>query len=268
MASLQLDAEGFSIMPVSLPRNFDSVESPEAFKRQVGELVSRLEDYLNSIPAIYLLQKKGDKRPVLKKGDLVFNFTQQSGVATLQQWNGRKLIPLSLGTISGDLDLIAHGIGAGTDATKFLRSLGNGRWVLADGPVGPMGPAGPEGPEGDVGPQGPQGDVGPIGPAGPAGPEGPEGDVGPIGPEGPEGDVGPAGPAGADGADGAPGSVWWSGSGFPSAGLGIEGDYYLDVSTGDVYSKSPTGWLLEGNIEGPQGDAGPPAPAMLDVPFL
>lgn len=61
---------------------------------------------------------------------------------------------------------------------------------------------------------------------------------------------------GADGADGAPGSVWFEGTGPPSAGLGIDGDFYLDDANGDVYQKAAGVWSVVANILGPTGPAG------------
>jgi hypothetical protein len=47
------------------------------------------------------------------------------------------------------------------------------------------------------------------------------------------------------------------GNGVPTANQGIQGDYYLDVLTGNVYNKLPNGtWVLVANITGPQGVAG------------
>lgn len=132
------------------------------------------------------------------------------------------------------------------------------------GPPGPPGdPGGPPGPAGPVGPQGPPGPAGPAGPAGspgPAGDPGPQGLPGPTGPaglQGPAGDLGPTGPAGAagaagaDGADGADGlalyrgNAFWSGEGPPAAlPAAIGGDYYVDVSNGQLYQ-------LEGQLPFP-----------------
>src|SRR5215203_4784036 len=55
---------------------------------------------------------------------------------------------------------------------------------------------------------------------------------------------------------GAGGSVWRSGSGVPSAGLGINGDYYLDTDNGNVYRKAAGSYTLVTNIKGPAGTAG------------
>jgi len=52
-------------------------------------------------------------------------------------------------------------------------------------------------------------------------------------------------------------SKWISGSGVPIANQGIQGDYFLDVQTGNVYNKLPNGtWVLVTNITGPQGLVG------------
>jgi hypothetical protein len=58
------------------------------------------------------------------------------------------------------------------------------------------------------------------------------------------------------GAAGAPGSVWYDGSGVPSGGLGINGDYYLENTSGDVYKKVTGTWGIVANIKGPVGASG------------
>ncbi len=66
------------------------------------------------------------------------------------------------------------------------------------------------------------------------------------------------GPAGPSGPSGAPGSVWRNGSGAPSNGLGINGDYYLNDANGDVYQKAAGVYSVVANIEGPTGSPGAP----------
>lgn len=61
---------------------------------------------------------------------------------------------------------------------------------------------------------------------------------------------------GADGADGADGSVWRSGAGAPSNGLGANGDYYLNTSNGDVYEKAGGTYSVVDNLTGPTGATG------------
>lgn len=53
------------------------------------------------------------------------------------------------------------------------------------------------------------------------------------------------------------GAAWHEGSGVPSAGLGNNGDFYLNGSTGDVYTKTLGSWGTPVcNIKGPAGPAG------------
>ena len=50
------------------------------------------------------------------------------------------------------------------------------------------------------------------------------------------------GPAGAQGAPGTPGSIWYNGAGAPSNSIGVDGNYYLDTTSGDVYFKVAGSW--------------------------
>lgn len=125
-------------MSISLTRNFNPSRAttiPElAF--QVGGLFSELEDFLDSRIDMFLVGSKGpeSKKPIpsLKKGDILFDFSKSLGFATLQQWNGEKLVGFDLGSFSGFVNLITQGTGSGTDATKFLKSNGTQGWELAD----------------------------------------------------------------------------------------------------------------------------------------
>lgn len=89
------------------------------------------------------------------------------------------------------------------------------------------------------------------------GPPGEKGDTGGVGPAGPQG-AGIQGPSGTNGSNGtngtagAPGAVWRSGSGAPSNGLGVNGDFYLDTATGNVYEKAAGVYTIVMNIQGPQ----------------
>ena len=72
----------------------------------------------------------------------------------------------------------------------------------------------------------------------------------PRGRKGDEGDPGPAGPPGIpgrDGVDGTNGTSVHTGIGAPSAGLGNDGDVYIDADNGDVYEKSGGSWSLTGS---------------------
>jgi hypothetical protein len=88
---------------------------------------------------------------------------------------------------------------------------------------------------------------------------GPQGETGAAGADGEDGAQGPQGDPGAAGADGEDGTdgityTWRNGTGVPDNGLGINGDYYLDDATGDVYFKAAETYSVVSNIEGPQGD--------------
>ena len=78
-------------------------------------------------------------------------------------------------------------------------------------------------------------------------------DFSPPGPTGAAGPPGADGDPGANGADGDPGAVWRNGSGVPSSGLGINGDYYLDDDTGDLYEKAAGAYSVVANINGTDG---------------
>lgn len=142
-----------------------------------------------------------------------------------------------------------------------------------------------EGPAGSAGPQGAQGPEGPQGAVGPAGEDGsqiysdtgaPDAAIGAVGDYyldtdtgelyGPKDDSGWGSPSivlmgedgqdGADGADGEDGSQIYSGTGAPDATLGVEGDYYLDTSSYELYGpKTVGGWGTPLNLKGADGNA-------------
>ena len=58
------------------------------------------------------------------------------------------------------------------------------------------------------------------------------------------------------GTGGGGGTVWYTGSGAPSGGLGVDGDYYLRQSDGDVYLKAAGAWTVVMNLKGPTGATG------------
>jgi hypothetical protein len=66
---------------------------------------------------------------------------------------------------------------------------------------------------------------------------------------------GPPGTAGANGA------TWYSGSGAPESGLGLNGDFYLRTSNYDVYKKVAGAWGVLLNIKGATGGTGGTGPA-------
>ena len=72
--------------------------------------------------------------------------------------------------------------------------------------------------------------------------------------------VGPAGPPGADGAAGAPGTpgrTILSGVGAPGAEIGLDGDFYIDLSIPAMYGPKTAGaWAGSVPMTGPQGPQG------------
>lgn len=70
--------------------------------------------------------------------------------------------------------------------------------------------------------------------------------------------IGPQGPAGASvkGDEGNPGSKIYTGSNDPATALGVNDDIYVNIVSGNVYSKKLDTWAMDGNIKGPQGPAG------------
>jgi len=132
--------------------------------------------------------------------------------------------------------------------------------VAVEGPAGPPGKTGATGPSGSVGPAGaagstgPQGCEGPAGPAGPAGETGAAGCQGPVGETGAQGATGPAGPQGTAGADG---KTILNGTGPPSESEGVEGDFYIDTASSEIYGpKTKSGWGAGTSQVGPAGPSG------------
>jgi hypothetical protein len=63
-----------------------------------------------------------------------------------------------------------------------------------------------------------------------------------IGGIGATGATGATGGTGGTGAPGTPGTKWYAGPGLPNDGVGIDGDFYLNTTNGDVYIKVGTTW--------------------------
>lgn len=79
---------------------------------------------------------------------------------------------------------------------------------------------------------------------GATGPQGEKGDTGATGPQGPQGEKG------ATGAPGKDGTIWLTGSGEPTAETGNDGDFYINLTTGELYLKESGEWSNIGNICG------------------
>ena len=74
------------------------------------------------------------------------------------------------------------------------------------------------------------------------------------GADGTDGTQGIQGIQGIQGADGIAGARWYSGNGAPSSSIGATGDYYLDGSTGNIWTRTPSQWFPSGeNIKGADG---------------
>jgi len=65
-----------------------------------------------------------------------------------------------------------------------------------------------------------------------------------------------AGKKGTDGTNGTAGSSWYNGTTVPSAGTGVDNDYYINKTNGDYYQKQVGAWVLQGNLTGPSGSGG------------
>lgn len=58
------------------------------------------------------------------------------------------------------------------------------------------------------------------------------------------------------GTAGAAGSVWYSGTTAPASGTGVNNDFHLNTTTGDVSKKTSGSWAVVDNLTGPQGIKG------------
>lgn len=74
---------------------------------------------------------------------------------------------------------------------------------------------------------------------------------------GPDGIDGTDGTDGIDGIDGTDGKTIRNGSGVPSSGLGVDGDFYIDTTAKTIYGPKTSGaWGSSTSIVGPTGAAG------------
>ncbi len=98
--------------------------------------------------------------------------------------------------------------------------------------------------------------TGPTGPTGLTGPAGSNGAVGATGATGTAGASGATGPTGATGAAGVS-ENWLSGSGAPTGGQGVVGDWYFRTSNNQILEKTATTtWTSRATITGATGATG------------
>ncbi|NJL59697.1 MAG: hypothetical protein HC887_08705 [Desulfobacteraceae bacterium] len=126
------------------------------------------------------------------------------------------------------------------------------RWQIAS--IALNGATGLQGPKGDKGDPGETVYVGGGGGSYP-GPQGPKGDTGAAGATGPQGS------AGTDGEDGLDGKTVLNGIGVPAAGIGTDGDFYIDTAENKIYGPRTAGVWADGvsliGQQCPKGDTGP-----------
>lgn len=92
---------------------------------------------------------------------------------------------------------------------------------------------------------------------GPTGTTGAKGDTGATGATGAKGDTGATGSAGTNGTNGTDGKTIRNGTGSPSAGLGVDGDFYIATDTNYIYGPKASGtWPAGVSIVGPTGATG------------
>jgi hypothetical protein len=157
---------------------------------------------------------------------------------------------------------------AGQVLAKIDSANGNTQWVApTSGPAGATGATGPAGPTGATGATGATGPAGPTGATGPAGVAGPAGesayqlwvDAGNTGSQAAfllslAGATGPTGPTGATGANG---NTVNYGTVAPTAGIGNNGDFYINTATSYIYGPKAAGaWPAGVSLVGAAGTNG------------
>ena len=117
-------------------------------------------------------------------------------------------------------------------------------WIEFDAPAGEQGPQGLPGIQGLPGAKGDKGETGEQGLQGIQGTAGAKGDKGDPGAPGTQGIQGIQGQQGTAGTNGTNGSTWFSGSGAPAAGTGVNGDFYLNTTSSEISKKTAGAWAV------------------------
>ncbi|WLB57501.1 hypothetical protein [Bradyrhizobium japonicum] len=178
-------------------------------------------------------------------------------------------------SVTQDLDVTSNDVTVITDFdTEVIQTQD-------EGPPGPMGPPGPRGVPGPQGPEGPAGDTIHYDTRDPTVTDGASGDswintatselFGPksnlniwpsgvslIGPQGPQGIQGVQGPQGIQGVKGDPGNTILYGAGDPAGPTGVDGNFYINMTTHFMFGPKAGGvWPGGVSLIGPQGPQGP-----------
>lgn len=126
-----------------------------------------------------------------------------------------------------------------------------------NGAAGATGPAGAQGIQGLPGTNGAVGATGPTGAQGIQGLSGTNGTNGAVGATGPIGLTGPAGAQGIQGLPGTNGTAVLNGITNPAAGIGVNGDFYINTATNTLFGPKANGaWPAGVSLIGPQGIQG------------
>ena len=179
-------------------------------------------------------------------------YAKTAGVQ-LNQWRYGTTVPAAALGAMGDFYL-------NTQTGDVYYKTNSTTWTLTGnikGPQGNAGATGATGPAGATGATGPQGPMGATGATGATGLTGPAGATGATGPQGPAGPTGAAGPQGSTGING---TAVLNGSVAPSNALGVNGDFYINTTTNELFGPKANGtWPGGVSLVGPPGPAGGPA---------
>ena len=133
-----------------------------------------------------------------------------------------------------------------TSASTIYGPKASGAWGSPTSLVGSTGATGAQGIQGTTGAQGSVGATGATGAQGT---------------QGIQGATGSAGATGSTGAAGADGKTVLNGSGAPSAGLGVNGDFYVNTAASTIYGPKASGaWGSATSLVGATGATGATAP--------
>lgn len=163
---------------------------------------------------------------------LVGELLQKSGASTYAA--------ITVAALKGQMGLATIAADAPNDGKQYARkSLTWDEIILTTGPQGVQGIQGIQGEKGDTG------SVGPIGP--------PSTVPGPVGPASTV-----PGPQGIQGIQGEPGNTVLYGDANPTAGQGVDGNFFINTTSHFIFGPKAGGaWPAGASLIGPQGPIGP-----------